>query len=190
MSYLDTEPPLFQYWYKNKLAVTGYPVISEITAPLGKYKGYNVFINVSDEYWMDYHAAIWQEGKQAHWFPLGEMHNDIGLSSIYGALWVLYQAWERDLSVLIHCHAGINRSQTIRACFYYMMEQEHLYINDVKTHVSRDNMLLYNCKKHLPERVLIEKWLTAVKKAFENPDKYCGGMYDWTLREAELQNEK
>ncbi len=175
--------PDFKEWYETKLKVVGYPVLSEVTATEGKYKDYNVFINVSDEFWMDYVGKFWEAGKQNYWFPMGEMHNDIGLVSIYGALWVLYQAYERNLSVLLHCHAGINRSQTVRACFHYMMGSGHIQETDIKS-----NMLQLNCKsKHLPELPTMELWLTACKEAFDNPEKFLGGMYDWTLRKANLQ---
>ncbi len=146
------------------------------------------FINVSDEFWMDYVGKFWEAGKQNYWFPMGEMHNDIGLVSIYGALWVLYQAYERNLSVLLHCHAGINRSQTVRACFHYMMISEHIPLEMKGQIYLKDNMLEANCKsKHLPELPTMELWLTACKEAFDNPEKFLGGMYDWTLRKANLQ---
>lgn len=177
----------FSEWYAHKLKVAGYPVLTEVTAEKGKYKEFDVFINVSDEYWMDYVNDFWKLGKQNHWFPMGEMHNDIGLVSIYGALWVMYQAYERNLSVLLHCHAGINRSQTVRACFHYMMSGEHLPIEKEGRFIKADNMLEYNCQGcHLPELSKMELWLQACKEAFDNPEKFLGGMYDWTLRKSGL----
>lgn len=177
----------FSEWYASKLKVVGYPVLTEVTAEKGKYKDYDVFINVSDEYWMDYVKEFWKLGKQNHWFPMGEMHNDIGLVSIFGALWVMYQSYERNLSVLLHCHAGINRSQTVRACFHYMMSGEHLPIEKEGRFIKADNMLEYNCKGcHLPEMSKMELWLQACKEAFDNPEKFLGGMYDWTLRKSGL----
>jgi protein-tyrosine phosphatase len=177
----------FSEWYANKLKVVGYPVLTEVTAEKGKYKDFDVFINVSDEYWMDYVNEFWKNGKQNHWFPMGEMHNDIGLPSIFGALCVMYQATERNLSVLLHCHAGINRSQTVKACFHYLMTGEHLPIEKKGRFIKADNMLQYNCEqKHLPELSKMELWLKACKKAFDNPEKFLGGMYDWTLRRASL----
>jgi hypothetical protein len=182
----------FSEWYLSKLMVVGYPVITEVTAEKGKYKDFDVFINVSDEYWMDYVSDFWKHGKQNHWFPMGESHNDIGMSSLFGALWVMYQAYERGLSILLHCHAGINRSQTVRACFHYMMSGEHLpieYFNGAenKRYIKSDNMLKYNSDyKHLPELSKMELWLSACKEAFDNPEKFLGGMYDWTLRKATL----
>jgi hypothetical protein len=180
-------PAVFSEWYGTKLKVVGYPILTEVSAENGKYKDFDVFINVSDEYWMDYVNEFWKLGKQNHWFPMGEMHNDIGMISIFGALWVMYQAYERNLSVLIHCHAGINRSQTVRACFHYMMTNHHLPIERTGSFIKADNMLQFNCERnHLPELSKMELWLQACKEAFDNPQKFLGGMYDWTLRKSGL----
>lgn len=181
----------FNDWYQNKLIVTGYPVITEVTAEKGKYKDYDVFINVSDEFHMDYVNEFWKIGKQNHWFPMGERHHDIGLSSIFGTLWVMHQAYERNLSVFLHCHAGINRSQTVRACFHYMMKGEHLPTEKTGRFIKADNMLEYNCQYgHLPELPKMELWLNNCKEAFDNPDKFIGGMYDWTLKQAYIQEPR
>lgn len=177
----------FSEWYANRLKVVGYPVLGEVTAEQGKYKDYDVFVNVSDEYWMDYAAEFWKLGKQNHWFPMGEAHGDIGLVSIYGALCVMHQAFQRNLSVLLHCHAGINRSQTVRACFHYMMTGEHLPVERAGQFIKADNMLQFNCEHcHLPEMPKMEAWLKHCKEAFDNPEKFIGGMYDWTLRKSGL----
>lgn len=183
----DIEAPDFKDWYAKKLKVVGYPLITDVTSERGMYKDYEVFINVSDEYWMSYVNEFWRLGKQNHWFPMGELHEDIGLTSIFGALWVLYESHKRDLAVLLHCHAGINRSQTVRACFHYMMATEHLPTERVGSFIKADNMLEYNCTyKHLPPMPQMESWLRACKEAFDNPERYLGGMYDWTLRQAGL----
>lgn len=175
----------FKDWYQDKLIVTRYPVLNEIVGDKPLYKNIDVVINVSDEFWMDYVNAFWKNGKQNHWFPMGEINNDIGLPSIFGALWVTHQAFKRNLSVLIHCHAGANRSPTIKACFYYMMTNEHLPERKVNGIIRASNMLFYNCEyKHLPELSKMELFLKACKTAFDDPDKFLGGMYDWTLRES------
>ncbi len=181
----------FDEWYSSKLKVVGYPVLTEATQENGKYKDFDVFINVSDEYWMDYVNEFWKAGKQNHWFPMGESHHDIGLPSIFGALWVMHGAYIRSKSVLLHCHAGVNRSQTVRACFHYMMKGKHMpKRKEGDGHIKAHNMLKYNCEyKHLPSLEQMELWLKACKEAFDNPEKFIGGMYDWTLMQAGLQSK-
>jgi len=69
-----------------------------------------------------------------------------------------------------------------------MMTKKHLPLDLKGQAVRADNMLEYNCKRnHLPELPKIEKWLEACKEAFDSPEKFLGGMYDWTLRQAELK---
>ena len=185
----DKEPPHFKDWYDTKLLVVGYPVVSEVTKPDGKYNSYDVFINVSDEYWMEYQAAFWRMGKQNHWFPMGEAGHDMGLISIFAALQVLYNAHQRNMAVLLHCHAGVNRSQTVRACFHYLMTGTHIENKKVGLLITRQNMLFHNCEfKHLPELAKMEAWLQACKDAFDNSDAYLGGMYDMTLLKSKLLN--
>lgn len=181
---MNKEKPEIKDWISNKLKVVGYPVLNEVKNDAGKYKDYDVFINVSDEFWMDYQKEFWSIGKQNHWLPMCENSTDIGLSSIFGALQIMYQAYERDLSVLLHCHAGINRSQTVRAAFYYMMLGEHIHVEKL---IGSTNMLKANCKAgNLPDISKMELWLLKCKEAFENPEKFLGGMYGWTLRKAQI----
>lgn len=185
MEDINEKPIPFKDWYKEKLKVTRYPVLNEIKEPNGIYKDVQVFINVSDEYWMEYSNKFWESGKQNHWFPLGENAKDMGLNSIFGALQVMYLSFIRNYSTLIHCHAGINRSQTVKACFHYMMTGEHSPEDETKN----INMLKHNADKHLPSISKMEAWLKACKEAFDNPDKFLGGMYDWTLIESKIIEE-
>jgi hypothetical protein len=171
-------------WFDEKLKVVGYPVLVELQ-PSGKYSNYDVIINVSDEFWFEYSSEIRQLGKDYYWFPMGETERDMGIPSMFGALWVMYQAAKKDKSILLHCHAGANRSPTIRSAFHFMMSEEH---HDEKWDDGkvRSNMLKLNCGNHLPELIKMESWLKSCKEAFDNPQKFLGGMYDWTLRKSGL----
>jgi len=188
---MENKTPDIQTWLAEKLKVTRYPVLTEITAPEGKWKDYVVFLNVSDEFYMDYVLELSKTGRQHFWFPMGECETDMGLSSLFGALQVLYNCWERDMSVLLHCHAGINRSPTTLAAFFFMMTGKHIeeqYSPGGKILI-RSNMLIPNCGKHLPSIEKMDLWLTACKKAFDEPHRFLGGMFDWTLREAGIYQE-
>lgn len=182
------QAPEFKEWFSAKLKVTGFPQITEIVDERNMYGSFDIVINVSDEFDISYCNQIWLSGKHNYWFPMGEAWDNMGMSSIYGALTVLYQAYQRNLSVLLHCHAGANRSPTVHAAFFYLMTGYHLpeEKTERKLIFTRCNMLQGNCGKHLPDLAKMEQWLQALRHAFDNADKYNGGMYDWSLRRADL----
>ncbi len=145
------------------------------------YKDYEIVINVSDECYIAMAAKIQLLGKQHYWFPMGESGPDMGRNSIYGALYVMYQAYIRSNTVLLHCHAGANRSPVVQACFHFMMTGEHIKEERKNGLIYNGNMLYHNAGKHLPTMEGLEKWLTKCKFAFDNPDSFIGGMFDWTM---------
>lgn len=102
-------------WINQKLVVGRYPMPSEI-----KRWKYDIIINVSDEYIESCHTSAIESGKMYFWFPLTEITN-MGLNSIYAALQILFNAEMQGKSVYMHCHAGTNRSPTVRDCYQLMM---------------------------------------------------------------------
>ena len=136
----------FKTWFNTKLTVAGHPY---------NYNDFNFdkfdyIINVSDEY-QPYRPD------NLFWFPLNECTPDIGINSIYAAMIILDRAYKRNLSVYLHCHAGVNRSRTVQCCYYYMKTGEHL---DLK-YGKHDTPLHRNCSNgnHLPPIEKIEKFL-------------------------------
>ena len=101
-------------WLKTHLTVSKYPTTEEVKA-----SGCDVLINVSDLYRPE---AI--PGIREYWFPLGEAFG-FSLSSIYGALKVMYEAYIANDRVLLHCHAGQNRSGTVYECLFYLISGSH-----------------------------------------------------------------
>ncbi len=130
-----------------------------------------------------YAAKVMQSGREYYWSPLGECGKDMGLNSLFAALSVMYQSYHRDKKVLLHCHAGANRSPTAYACFHYMMTGTHLgEKRDENGLIWESNMLLYNCNaKHLPHEEWMKIWLTRLKAMFDDFDRYIGGMFDWSV---------
>lgn len=169
----------FSDWFNEKLLVRGYPIIEEIEVG-GKYSQYEVFVNVSDELYFDYATAIRQLGKDYYWFPMGENTKDMGINSMFGALQVLHSAYKANKHAFLHCHAGANRSPTVKSAFYFMITGEH------EKDGRFTNTLKLNAGRHLPELPKIENWLHKCREAFDNPEKFIGGMYDWTLMESKI----
>jgi hypothetical protein len=168
--------------------IVGRFLSSKDIKPSGKYEDFQVVINVSDEFFLGNSEEIMQQGKLNYYFPMGEDGDSMGLNSIYGALNVLHQicTYNPEWKVLIHCQAGKNRSPTIKSAFYYMMFGEHepdvLNENGV---LIRNNRMIDNCKRgYLPELEKMELFLTKCKIAFDNPEKFFGGMFDWAMVES------
>lgn len=118
----------FKDWFDRKL------VVGKMPDDDFNYDKYDYMINVSCEY-VPYRPNL------AFWFPMNECKRDIGLNSLYGALCILNRAYESDKSVYLHCHAGINRSQSVRAAFYYMKTGSHFDFE----YGSFKNTLIKNC---------------------------------------------
>lgn len=164
---------------KNNIIVARFPVTSEIKD--GIYSDFQVIINVSDDFWLGNSEEVMKLGKLNYYFPMGEQSTSMGLSSLFGALQVLYEIykWNPEWKVLIHCSAGLNRSPTIKSAFHYMMTEQH---EDVDS-----NKLIYNClRNHLPDLNKTELFLNKCKEAFDNQNNFLGGMYDWVIKESNL----
>ena len=111
----------FKEWYKNKLRVERYPLPTELQKTKAKY-----VINVSDEYMPINHSVCMERGIKYFWFPMDEVSSDIGVNSIFGALQILWIAEKENAEVLLHCHAGANRSPTVADAYYFLRTKTHL----------------------------------------------------------------
>jgi hypothetical protein len=112
----------FTTWFENKLKVTRYPLPNEIVNSKAK----NV-INVSCEYISSCHTVCLENGIKYFWFPMDEISSDIGLNSLFGALQILWIAEQKNETVILHCHAGANRSPTVMESYYFMRTKKHLF---------------------------------------------------------------
>lgn len=152
----------FKNWFEKKLIISGYPNPKLVL--FNNENRFNIIINVSDEFYLNDCNYFVSKGINCYWFPLGQKSKNMGMVSIFGALQVLYKCFDADKSVLLHCRKGRNRSQVVKAAFFYMI---------TKTHLENRNMLLYNCRtNHLPAIEDVEKWLLRCKIAFDNQSKF------------------
>jgi len=173
----------FLSWFYKNLTVCRFPMIKEYDGP---YKEINIIINVSDEHYNAYAAAVNERGKQYYWFPMSECNENMGLHSMFGALGVLYQAYHADQKVLLHCHAGANRSPTVQAAFYYLMIGQHMPDEKKGLIYTKSNMMAHNAGKHLPDKSTMEKWLQKLRTACDHPERFFGGMIEWSFIESNI----
>jgi hypothetical protein len=182
----DANNVLAVRFISENIIIDRFPVSKEIKAD-GKHSQCQVVINVSDEFYLGNSEEIMKEGKLNYYFPMGESGELMGLNSMYGALQVLHSiyTWNPEWKVLLHCQAGANRSPTILAAFHYMMTGEHLVEEKKNGLIMKPNQLLWNVeKKHLPELPKTELFLSKCKEAFDHPEKFFGGMFDWVMSES------
>lgn len=158
----------FNEWFNSKLKVGRFPLPKEITD-----SKYDYIINVSDEYISYCFEAAMKSDKKYFWFPMNECIGDIGLNSIYGALQILYIAEKENANVLLHCHAGANRSPTVRDIYYFMRTGKHLILE------SKNNRFIDNVESgHLPAIRQMEAFLNCCKIQFEKEETMRGGGID------------
>ena len=170
----------FQEWFDKKLKVTRYPLPDEI-----KKSGVKYVINVSCEYISSCQKVCMDNNIKYFWFPMDEVSGDIGLNSIFGALQILWIAEQENASVILHCHAGANRSPTVMEAYYYMRTKKHFIreisaerkerfvkmFPDSKNSERQNNRLLNNIEAgHLPSKNKIETFLKKTEEWFLKQD--------------------
>lgn len=161
-------------WFNEKLVVGSYPYMYSQFFNME----YDIVINVSDEFYYGTDTKLTELGAKTFWFPMSEKLDDIGLNSIYGALVVLYNAKKHNKSVYLHCHAGVNRSQIVKAACYYMMNNEQFDAKD--EHITYINRLVKaSHEKMLPSKDYMEQFLNLLGKFLNNfRGEPLGGLID------------
>lgn len=162
----------FTEWFKNKLEVGGFPVNIE---QFFKPKNYKYIINMSDEFYYYIYSALLQNDCHTFWFPMNEKRRDIGLNSIYGAMVILYNAEKENAAVYLHCHSGRNRSQLVKACYYYMRTGEQLHQGNEK-YINRLHRA--STRGYLPPMAEMEAFLRNIGNKIILNKEMRGGILD------------
>lgn len=196
----------FSEWFFNKLSVERYPLPGEL---IKNSKQIDYVINVSDEYIEANHNICNENNIKYFWFPLSEC-TSMGINSIYGVLQILWLAESQNKKVLLHCHAGSNRSVTVAECYYYMRTKTYLVRKD-NPKLNKDilNMFIFDSEEEkieteksfknsrietnqhsnvLPPKYLLETFLKKCEKSFENYSIANGGFLDKLKLESKIYN--
>lgn len=150
----------FKDWFDQNLLVGPYPK-EIINVDFAKI---DVVINVSDSYFPQTIDFLKSKNQQieTHWFPMNEAKKDIGLNSIFGALIIMHFAELANKRVYLHCHAGVNRSPTVSAAYYFLRTGSQ-YDDPKKSGYM--NRLIANCHRgYLPPKHEMESFLNALSK--------------------------
>jgi len=166
-------------WLSNKVTISRFPTIEDIQA--GFYDGYQWRVNVSDIFRPEVDAVFKQRGLSSFWFPMGEAFN-VSLDSLYGALRVMWEAGKHDQSLLLHCHAGRNRSVMVADSYYFLRTQEHRQPDQagLKYAQHSPNRLLLNIYDgQLPGIYKMEEFLDCCLESFHDSFAESDRPLDW-----------
>ena len=160
----------YKQWAAADLCVGPYPNHTDLDAG-GPLSDFDVFINVSDEYRPAHELQLNTLEKASHWFPMGEQRGTMPLASIFATRVILRFCETHQLRVYVHCHAGINRSQTVVDCYHYLREEglSHRGLQSFQRPHRGENLnaLQFNCRYGvLPPLDETERWLLRVGEQF------------------------
>ena len=154
----------FKEWFEKDLIVSMFPDADF------HYGNYDCIINVSDEYKPECAMLASVNNCRYFWFPINERKRDVGLNSIYGACCILHLAESGKSKVYLHCHAGVNRSQAVRAAYHYLRTGKHHNYE----YGGFINPLLAMCGRgYLPPKAEMEEFLSELSKQLRQ-NKYMG----------------
>jgi len=166
-------------WFAKKVMISKFPTAGDIQA--GKYDNYKYRINVSDIFRPDIDTAFKHQGVESFWFPLGEAFG-MSLESLYGAMRIMWEVEKHDQFLLLHCHAGRNRSVMVADCYYFLRTQEHRKRNQADLPYAKNNLnrLLLNIDDaQLPGVYKMEEFLECCRETFNESFTEGDRPLDW-----------
>ncbi len=158
----------FTGWLSNKVVISKFPTVDDIQA--GLYDNFRYRINVSDIFNPEVDAVFKQRGLSSFWFPLGEAFG-MALESLYGALRIMWEAEKHRQHLLLHCHAGRNRSVMVSDSYYFLRTEEHRQPGQpgLKYAQHSPNRLLLNIDDgQLPGIFKVEEFLDCCRESFDD----------------------
>lgn len=158
----------FHDWFSSKVLISRFPTVEDFRA--ARFDNYRYRINVSDIYHPEIDLMFNKIGTANFWFPLDEAFG-MALESLYGALRVMCEAENQDQSLLLHCHAGNNRSVMIADCYYFLRTQDHRKLDQPGLTYAKNNpnrLLLNIDDGQLPGVYKMEEFIQGCTESFDS----------------------
>ena len=155
----------------------------------GMYDHYKWRVNVSDIFRPAVDKAFKCKGVNSFWFPLGEAFG-MALESLYGALRIMWEAEKYDETLLLHCHAGRNRSVMVADSYYFLRAQEHRQPDQVGLRYAKNspNRLLLNIlDNQLPGIYKMEEFLECCQDSFDDSFSERNRPLDWVKHQLHMR---
>ncbi|MBU0944058.1 MAG: dual specificity protein phosphatase family protein [Proteobacteria bacterium] len=176
-----------QQWFYTKMKVAKFPAMEEVQA--GEYDDVTFRINVSDIFQAELDNAFACRGIRNYWFPLGEAFG-MPLESLYGAMRIIKEAEQQNQSLLLHCHAGRNRSVLVADCYHFLSTLHHRKQDQQGLPYARNNpnRLQLNCDDgQLPGIYKMEEFLESCRETFTESFAEPDRPMDWIKHELHMK---
>jgi len=176
-----------QNWFYRKLTVSRFPTLEYIHS--SRFDICKCRINVSDIYKPEIDEACLELGVQNNWFPLGEAFG-MPLESIYAALRIMYEAEKQDQHILLHCHAGKNRSVMVADCYYFISTMTHRKKNQKNLLYAQNNpnRIMPNIADgQLPGIYKMEEFLECCRETFSDSFTDPERPIDWIKHQLHMK---
>ncbi len=177
----------FQEWFSRKMAIAAFPTVEKIET--GLFDNLTYCINVSDIFRPEIDAAFRQIGVAGFWFPQGEAFG-MSLASLFASMRIMQEAEKHDKFLLLHCHAGSNRSVMVADSYYFLRTQEHRKVNQsgLIYAESNPNRLLLNIDDgQLPGVYKMEEFLESCRETFEDAFADQDRPLDWIKNQLHIK---
>jgi len=176
-----------QEWFYTKMKVAKFPTMKEVHA--GNYDDFTFRINVSDIFQPEIDNAFTSKGVKNYWFPLGESFG-MPLESLYGAMRIMKEAEQQNQSLLLHCHAGKNRSVLVADCYHFLSALQHRKQDQQGLPYARNNpnrLMLNIDDGQLPGIYKMEEFLESCRETFADSFAEPDRPMDWIKHELHMK---
>jgi len=177
----------FHEWFSSKLTIRKFPTVEEVQT--GLFDNFKYRLNVSDLFRPEIDAAFKQIGVENFWFVQGEAFG-MSMEGLYGAMKIIWEAEQQNHLLLLHCHAGRNRSVMIADSYYYLRTQKHRKENQPNLTYAKNssNRLLINIDDgQLPGIFKMEEFLESCRETFEDTFANTERPLDWIKHQMHMR---
>ena len=165
----------FQEWFSNKLAIRKFPTVEEILS--GSFDNFQYRINTSDIFRPEIDAAFKQLGVESFWCPQGEAFG-MSLASLFGSMRIMWQTEKSNQYLLLHCHAGKNRSVMVADSYYFLKTGEHPKNSRLKLNINDGQF---------PGIYKMEEFLDCCRETFDDAFAEKERPLDWVKNQVHMK---